>query len=516
MIAEPPAERAEPSAAASDTEARVPDRVREIREAAQIAQASADTPPPAAPKSSVTAASEPIATAPAANLPAWLRDMTAPQAVPTPTTPTIEAPFVAESVVAAPIADETAALAPSELPDWLKGLAPAAAAAGPSDWPMPDVAVEELPDWLKPSAVPAPAPSEAQAAGLVPGQIPPWLLALRRGGLATIGGDTLETSGLLAGISGALPVESVLALPHTSAAHPLSPAPSAVPETGFAQPTPPRDAVPPPKQKPRWSWRNLLPWLILIAAALAFLPLPFMDSVRGANISGHQPASNFYQTINQVSALRPNSLVLVAFDYSAGARDELDPQAKTTLLHLFENKQRIIAVSFVPTGAQLAQDALTSRNPANTGVSYPYHYGETHLNVGYVSGETAAMKSLAQNFVPSAFTDFRDHDSAGNQPLAKNWQSWDDVDLIIVFSDDGAHIKNWIEQVVRQTDRSPKLLLVGASAAATPTVLPYYDEPIKGFLSGVRGAAEYEGFIAQPATASARLDSTAYVVVVLV
>ena len=47
--------------------------------------------------------------------------------------------------------------------------------------------------------------------------------------------------------------------------------------------------------------------------------------------------------------------------------------------------------------------------------------------------------------------------------------------------------------------------------------MPYYESrQLKGLLAGTHGAAEYEGFLLQPASAAATLDGISYVVIVLV
>ncbi|MBI5877524.1 MAG: hypothetical protein HZB53_07735 [Chloroflexi bacterium] len=421
---------------------------------------------------------------------------------------------------------EASGLQPGETPDWLRSLAPAQPET-PADWSMNDVAVDELPDWLKPVGVaPSPAsgepaapttPADAAPAEIMPAEIPSWVEALKPGAIATMSGESIETSGLLAGIRGALPVESVMAAPHTRGGATAPAATVAV--TGFDELSAPHAApmvsieTPVPARKGGGCLRLWLVVVIVFVAAFPFLPLPFVSEARGANIIGRQPTLDFYQTINQISALRPGSLVLLGMDYGAGARGELDPQARATVLHLLQNKQRIAAVSFVADGGQLAQDALNSGSPVATSFTYPYAYGETHINAGFLSGGAAAMRGLAQNGLPAGGRDFRGRPLAGS-PLAAGLKSGQAFDLLIVFTDDGAQLKLWVEQVLRD---SGKPLLAGVSAAAEPVAAPYYDSgQLKGLLVGSRGAAEYEGYLGRPASAAASLDAISYVVIVLV
>ncbi len=438
---------------------------------------------------------------PTSELPSWLADLQS------------DEPSHAESEAA-----PTGELAAAELPDWLRELAPTPATAS-TEWSMDDVAIEELPDWLKP---PAPAAKAAErtappvgADTLAPGVIPAWLQALRPGGIATASGDVIETSGLLAGIRGALPIEPSLARAHAS--EKLEPAPTTVPVGGFAELFAPQPPPPPVllnrqvrQSTFRASWLALFVLIVFAAALAAFLPIPFLRDLRGAAITVHQPALDYYQTIE---ALRPNQTILVAFDYAGGTRAELDPQTRATLLHLLQNKQHIIALSFVPEGGAIAQDVLNGLNPANTQFAYPYSYGDTHINLGYRSSGDAALRSLADSPLQLAPSDFTGK-PLSSWPLTKDWKSLSSIAVLIVFSDSAEQVSRWVAQVERPTG---KLMLAGVSALAGPEVKPFYDsKQIGGLLEGVRGAAEYEVLVPNPSTATATQDAISYIVIALV
>ncbi len=483
---------------------------------------------------------EPAATTaaePMSELPSWLADLQKPST--TPSEQTVQAKPSAEAATQPELAAPTEAPSAAEIsavPDWLKELAPAQPAEPSTAWSMPDVAVEELPDWLKPIAAPPSAPptpsqppappptpavTAAEAAvplpvGMAPGELPPWLQKLRPGaGLETLSGDVIETSGLLAGIRGALPVETALTVPHK--VEPTKPAEAVeMPLTGFAElfaPPPPPPAPPPPARRKartrslRDFWRLLLGGIILSLVALPSLPFYRDSGLRGAEIPTHPDSYDFYKTIDVLPA---NSLVLVALDYAGGARAELDPQASAALLHLL-NKQRVLALSFVPEGGQLAQELFNNPPPI---FKSNYRYGDNFLNLGYQAGNEAGLRSLTQN--PSALfsSDYRDHKSISSFNIGKDWRSLKDVAMLMVFSDDGEQVKRWIEQVAQP---SGKPLLVGASASAAPALAPYRSSgQVKAMLSGLRGAAEYELLLSNPSTAAASLDAITYVALVLI
>ena len=416
------------------------------------------------------------------------------------------------------VSETPAAAAAAEVPDWLKGLSEEQPPIAVPSQPVPEIApaIMEAPSVAASAAEAAPTPE-----GLVAGEIPAWVLQLRPGALSPVSGEILETSGLLAGIRGALPVETVVSMPHKLSAVP--PIKASMPVAGFAElhapkPMPPQAPPAPPAGRRAGCFGRIgLPLLILFVITLAFLPLPNVSDWRGAAIAAYQPSRDFYQTINHINGLQPDALALVAIDYGAASRAELDPQAKAVLSHLFQNKQRIVTMSFVPEGGQLAQDLLVSRNPANSQFTYPYAYGETHINLGFQAGGEAALRKLSQIPLSGLPVDFRDQQPAANWPITKNWKTLDDAALIVIFSDDGAQVVRWIEQVGTRPDQSTRTLLAGVSKSSESFLMPYYESrQLKGLLAGTHGAAEYEGFLLQPASAAATLDGISYVVIVLV
>jgi hypothetical protein len=193
-------------------------------------------------------------------------------------------------------------------------------------------------------------------------------------------------------------------------------------------------------------------------------------------------------------------------------------QVRPILRHLFENQQHVVTVSSLPDGGKLAQDQLNARNPSNTPFAYPYRYGETHLNLGYISGGEAALRLLTQDQIGLAGADYRDHRSLSDWPIINDWKSFANVELLIVFSDDAVNINQWIEQVSTQPGAPHKPIVVGVSKAVESAIMPYYaSKQINGLLAGVHGACEYENDLIEPnvAVACAALDAQSYASVVL-
>ena len=199
----------------------------------------------------------------------------------------------------------------------------------------------------------------------------------------------------------------------------------------------------------------------------------------------------------QVTKLPPDAVVVVSFDYSPATEAEMGPLAEVIVYDLLENQARVIAVSLRPEGPMMAQ-RLFERFESE------YPYGERVINLGYLSGQTAGVRSLA--FLSSAPL-FHDWTETLNDYEA--WQdvsSLNDVALIVPVSDSMLPVRWWVEQMGPGT-LADRPMVAAVSAAADPSVRPYYDNidpkagQLLGLVSGVTDAAAYENRLGQPARA---------------
>ena len=215
--------------------------------------------------------------------------------------------------------------------------------------------------------------------------------------------------------------------------------------------------------------------------------------------------------------MKPNALTLIVMDYSGGARAELDPQVRNTLVQLLQRQQRAMAISTMPEGQQIVQELYDGVQPIFHNSS---RYGDYFLNLGYKASGEAAIRSLMQNS-----KELFAKDAIKNKELSKEWENFqtvkslNDVTTLILFSDNAKRARQWVEQVAHP---SGKPLLVGVTAEAAPELAPYREsKDIKVMLTGLRGAADYEYWLnnplgTSPATASGMLDAISYVSLLLV
>lgn len=490
-------------------------------------------------------AEEPTATSPITDeLPDWLRDTSAPTIVTEETASPQERLDWFKPVEAPTELPPPVQATEEEIPDWLKPLKPKEptptmqvssveapddalleaiqTATAPKEIEKPawltetvraELSDEEfLPDWLR---TPPPAPTEPRAEPIpevapeFAGEVPDWIAALKPveqpvPGIVTTG--TLETTGALAGLRGVLPLASAIAEPHA-----LAPA---APEHPFQEQarlfesilsTP---IVPPAPPKPTtraWSARPFIYLALIVAILLPF----FLPDLAGTSLRTFgTPTADFYDAIQ---ALPPDALVIVSFDYDPGSAGEMDLQARALLRHLMQRRARILAISTLDTGPQLAQRVLDETARAAGNVTYGTHY----LNLGYIPGQEAGLRQLATSGLAATARDY-----ARQQPLEKYAafraaQNWRNVALVIALAGSPEVLQRWMEQV---QPRAGVKMAAGVSAAVEPRARAYRDaKQLTALMGGLVGAAQYEILSNQRGLAviSVGAQSTANVVLIV-
>ncbi len=378
----------------------------------------------------------------------------------------------------------------------------------------------EIPDWLKelaPSGLPEEVPVTEQAApALAKAEIPDWLESLRpsKAEEAQPEEDKLvEGSGLLAGIRGILPVESIWYLPRRAQATPIAPPPVAGtgpvelfadilvahPEKRVVGAFKPAVAIP----------GGITRFLIyLLLAVVTIAPLFFGTEWFSKSIYVSQSTWHLFDAANRLPS---GSVVVLSFDYDPAAAVELDLQAKAILRHLLARKVAVIAVSQVPQGPALAQDVW--RQVAR---GREYLYGQDFINLGYLAGQEAGLRLFVQNLGGAFTQDFVDHKPLSAHALMRKVKDFREIALVVVLTGDQQDVRRWLEQV---QSLHPVKMAAAVTALASPSVLPYYQSrQLSGFIAGLPGAAEYETAMNRPANAVSSLgaQTAAHLAIILV
>ncbi len=406
-----------------------------------------------------------------------------------------------------------------EFPDWLRQEEAAAFPAAPQP-PAPPASEEADLSWLTELAPEgAEGPSAAEEAA--PTEIPDWLRELEPEEKAPV--EPRESEKVLAGMPGLLPITE-------EPKPPVAPSPrAAVPEVPdvegarlFRDISAGRSAQVSPTEeealhKPR---RRILATLLyvvvfillvtLIALALYLVMGRVGDLMKGTAfgeffgtpvVIEESPASPINTLRAEIIKLPTDAVVVVSFDYSPATEAEMDPLADIVVRDLLSRQARVVAVSLRPEGAAMAQRLL-----ARFETEYPS--GQRTLNLGYLPGQTVGVRNLAFLSTTSLFQVERK--SMSDYSAWQDVSGLGDVALIVDVADNPLAVRWWVEQAGPGTQAN-RPLIAAVSAAADPTVRPYYNAlnpragQLRGLVSGVAGAAAYENRLQQPGRAMGSL-----------
>ncbi len=424
--------------------------------------------------------------------------------------------------------EESVALADGEdaepvpLPGWLQdseesvstALGTGAAGWGKAEdeeWGAPDDSPQSEPDtgipsWLLPAeAKDQPPPPDADAAPEPEmATLPDWLKSLQPEATSFAGKveEALQraesTSGLLTGVHGALPVEPIIAMPHIV---------GQIQETSVVEDTragkllmrlltgrQPAERAVTAERRP-FPWRAIGHLVLLLALIVPLL----VDSTLFNIEQSPAPAQALYST---VEAIPEDSFVLVAFDYEADLAGEMEPQAEAIMRHLRSRNQRIGAISLFPQGPFLAQQAWNrvSQDQADA------QYGQSFVNLGFLVGREVGLRTLAQGHLQLDRPDFVRGQTLQNLPALAGVKSLEDIQLIVLIGARPDAIRWWVEQVGSHDSQKP--LVAAVPASVEPAVRPYYHSgQLRGLISGLMGAADYDLQTGRPPAGGAAIDA---------
>lgn len=290
----------------------------------------------------------------------------------------------------------------------------------------------------------------------------------------------VETQGLLAGVSGVIPIEPIIRQSRTVPPPPLFtdvPTSSSNDEAArlFAQIA--GGAVQPEPITVRRTDRRstgMLHFLLVLTIVISLL-------YGGAIFSAPAPSPTVQSfagvIIEQVSA---DATILVAVDYDGAVMDEINPSLVATLTHLrrVAPNGRIIAVSSSPVGATLAEQAWAQSEGE----------GATWENRGFIPGGTTGQRATLTT-IPATLT--------------------------IVVAGDSNALQRWLEQVTAIDPERPMLAIVPARAETM--VRPYLNSgQIDGAIANPNDSAAYEVNLGEPGAAWRRVDTATVAALVVV
>jgi hypothetical protein len=362
-----------------------------------------------------------------------------------------------------------------------------------------------LPDWLgeiEPLEDESTSSPQAETSDLAPATLPNWLEAMRpvdtfRSVVEIEPEDdqAVESVGPLAGLSGVLLAEPVVAMPRTSSVGSLQ---LDVSERQYAQAEllhrmvdeEEQEAAAAPKRKTRLA---VFRWAIALFVLLA-VSLPIITGAPSFALPGLEPRElgALFSLVERVPLEQP---VLVVFDYEPGYAGELEAVSGAFLDQVMGRGLLLASMSTRPTGPALALKAIEPFV-----VRHGYENGQNIVNLGYLSGGQTAVQLFAISPREAVLEGFALPDevqgadlSVWETPVLDEVEVLSDFGMVAVITADSESARVWAEQARPNMGDTP--LVVVLSAGAEPLIRPYFesDDPkVGGILSGLPAAVAYE------------------------
>ena len=230
-------------------------------------------------------------------------------------------------------------------------------------------------------------------------------------------------------------------------------------------------------------------------------------------------SSHSQRVFDEIDALKEDSKVLVSFEYGPSTKPEIHPSAIALLNHLFSKNVKVYAVALWPDGNFMATEAFSQ-----VADGYGKKYGVDYVNLGYKPGGEAVVKGLASDIRTMYTVDLLGNE-IDNIEMMEDVKNLLDLDFIFSLSAGYPGSKEWVQFAC---DPLGIPMSTGCTSIQVTDIIPYVEnDQIKGILSGMPGAAEYEqlvqdalnerGIVVSPGKASINMaaQSMAHVVIVL-
>jgi hypothetical protein len=249
-------------------------------------------------------------------------------------------------------------------------------------------------------------------------------------------------------------------------------------------------------------------WIFLLVIVALTVPF-FLNLTCKSYVSPE--VRTLYEALDK---LRPNSKVLMAFDYDPASEPELNPMAEAFFKFAFTRRFKVIIFGLWPQGPQQADRALERvfRDPKFADMNL--QYGVDYVNLGYQAGNEFAIQGMGSSIHRVFPRDVRGT-ATSEIPIMQDVKDFSNVDFVFNLS---AGYPGTVEWVQVAADRYGVMLGAGNTAVQAPLVYPYLGSgQLTGLLGGMKGGAEFEALTGFPAKANKFMVSqtAAHLVVIL-
>jgi len=228
-------------------------------------------------------------------------------------------------------------------------------------------------------------------------------------------------------------------------------------------------------------------WVYLMVGIMVVIPFIFPANFP---ISTTPEARMLFDA---VEALPDSSVVFLVFDYYPSTIAECEPMTIAALHHFFRKDCKVITLSNIPLGGPSMAERVT-RTMAE---EYNKVYGVDFVNLGYKANYVAVMSGMGTS-IESIFPADNSGTPLSKLPLMQTVHNYDDISFLFEVADN-ATADYWVSIVNAQYGLP---MGCGTTAVSAPKYYAFVSAgQFVGLLGGMKGAAEYEQLIHQPAKA---------------
>lgn len=191
-------------------------------------------------------------------------------------------------------------------------------------------------------------------------------------------------------------------------------------------------------------------------------------------------------SFNTIDKLPAGSEVIYSFDFSGGSEAELGPMAEAMIKHSFTKGHKVILYGLWaegPTVASILIDPIAAQMGKKYGVDY--------INLGYRPSYAAVLERARTDFMQAFNGIDVKGDPLNKYPIMKDVTKASDIDCVVSYTTGSGGLGDWIFYWYSTGD--VKTITGGVTGVNIPSYMPQYQAgQLKGFLGGLRGAAEME------------------------
>jgi hypothetical protein len=196
------------------------------------------------------------------------------------------------------------------------------------------------------------------------------------------------------------------------------------------------------------------------------------------------------EVYKRVDTLKPGSHMLLAFNFEPSSGAELYPMVRVVLMHCFKKGVIPVLMTHYTNALNLMKQVVAeSADQAKKQWGKDVQPGKDYVILGYRPGDEMLIVNMGEN-LKGAFDKDLDNRLTQNMPALKGLNSLRDLDLAMDFASSGT-TQMWIAY---GSDKFGFPLVAGTTAVQAPDLYIYLPPSgqLKGFLGGLRGAADYE------------------------